>query len=317
MSVELRPFILGDELDPRLRALGIVVNRLVNRDNGNAPGRIWLWDDDGSRRAILGGEEIDADNYPFWVRAGSGNHGRFERSDEAGDVLLVQDDGVTLEGAFDATGDVAITGDTALTGGLTVSGATAANGGLTTTTITASGAAALNGNVTLGDAAADTITVNGTPTFNENVVMAKNLTVDTTTLVVDATNNKVGVLVTPAASSAPFEVGGIMRSTSHAPAPSGGTGLELFYNTVAGAGTIQAYNRSGSVATKLRLLGSTVTVFDGAGTVRIDVSATGVAFNGATPVAPPSLPADATDLASAETLVNAIKDLLEDVGLAS
>lgn len=65
--------------------------------------------------------------------------------------------------------------------------------------LTAAGAATFNGNVTLGNASGDTITVTGTPTFG-----AVDVTFDTDTLFVDATNDRVGINTTSPAAD--FEI---------------------------------------------------------------------------------------------------------------
>ena len=62
--------------------------------------------------------------------------------------------------------------------------------------ITAAGAATFNGNVTLGNASGDAITVTGTPTFGAaatfNGGISGNVAFDTDTFYVDASNNRIG-----------------------------------------------------------------------------------------------------------------------------
>ena len=53
-----------------------------------------------------------------------------------------------------------------------------------------------------------------------------------------------------------------------------------------------------------------------AGVNLLQVSATGVGFNGGAPAAKPTLPPNATDLPTAITLLNAIKSALISYGLA-
>ena len=67
-------------------------------------------------------------------------------------------------------------------------------------TLTLAGALTANGNVTLGNASGDTMTVNATPTFNAAVTIGGvDFTVDTDTLFVDASEDRVGVgTTTPA-----------------------------------------------------------------------------------------------------------------------
>lgn len=61
-------------------------------------------------------------------------------------------------------------------------------------TLTLAGALTANGNVTLGNASGDTMTVNATPTFNAAVTIGGvDFTVDTDTLFVDASEDNVGI----------------------------------------------------------------------------------------------------------------------------
>lgn len=66
-------------------------------------------------------------------------------------------------------------------GNLTVTGTAQISGGIT-------GALSTTGNTTLGDASTDTLTINGT-----SVSVPNNLNIDSNTLFIDATNNRVGV----------------------------------------------------------------------------------------------------------------------------
>lgn len=65
-----------------------------------------------------------------------------------------------------------------------------------------------------------------------------------------------------------------------------------------------------------KVIGSTVNILSNA-TTRITANTNGVAFNGATPAAAPALGAAATDLATAITLVNNIRSLLQGNGQAT
>lgn len=301
MGTELRPFVLGDELDPRVRALGIVVNRLVNRDNGAGGGRLWLLgDDDGIRREIRGGAEVDTGNYRFRVTSGGGNHEEVLHSDGVTVLRRTQDSGIT-QGATTIAA-LTVTTTSTLTGNVSMGG-----------TLHVTGATTLDGAVTLGDAAADAITVKGTATFNENVVMAKNLTVDTTTLVVDAANNKVGILTATPRSW--LEVASHMWVTGHGGFPTAGEGLESYY--LAGTGFIDAYSYTAAVYRPLSLAGLSVQIKSGT-TKRIEVDATGIGFFATAPVGQPAAggAADGT-LGSATTLVNSLRTGLRALGLFS
>lgn len=74
---------------------------------------------------------------------------------------------------------------------------------------------------------------------------------------------------------AKLEVGGTFRSTSSTSVPDGsGPGIEIYYNSGSGAGTINAYDRSGSYK-KLELYGNPTTInesMSGSGNVGIGVS---------------------------------------------
>lgn len=78
--------------------------------------------------------------------------------------------------------------------------------------LTVAGAATFNGNVTLGNASGDTITVTGTPTFGaattfngDVTVGAVDFTCDTNTLHVDAADNRVGIGTTTPANDLHIE----------------------------------------------------------------------------------------------------------------
>jgi hypothetical protein len=71
------------------------------------------------------------------------------------------------------------------------------------------------------------------------------------------------------------------RSTGHATAfAAAGQGLEMFYDSSSPAGVVQSYNRGGLVFTPLKLLGSTVGLFAGAGSEALHFASDGsAAFN--------------------------------------
>jgi hypothetical protein len=173
------------------------VNRLLTVANGDQGGRIWLFGDDGIRRNIIGGAQIDTANYPLRVRSAAGNHGEFMHSNTVTTVARFQDAGATIpiiagntrfannvdvDGTFNADGATTLGSTVVITGALTANGAVtlgdAAGDAITITGtatftplatftggLTSTGTGTFNGAVVLGDAAADTVTVNGTATF--------------------------------------------------------------------------------------------------------------------------------------------------------
>lgn len=107
-----------------------------------------------------------------------------------------------------------------------------------------------------------------------------------------------------------------------------GAGLRLLGGRWSGAdrgGRLVALNSGGTEKSYLALggdtdywaLGSAYVAATGTGTERIRGNATGLGFFGATPVAKPTLAANASDLATAITLVNDIKARLVAYGLAA
>jgi hypothetical protein len=284
MSVELRRLIIDPQLDPQIARIGTVVNRLVDMANGNGAGRIWLLQDDGNKKAtsgssgVLPGAVLSANNYPLRVEPTSTNQVNVLHSNGATVGLRVQDGGLTTGVPATLTSTLAVTGATTLTGAL------AANGGTTTTTLTASGATLLNGAVTLGDAAADVITVTGTMTVAEILTLVKGLVVDTTSLVVDAVNNKVGILT--ATPTAPLTVAGNIQVTS-AVVPSAGAGLELSYTTGTSTANLVAFDRTG-VAYKNLNIDALTTQLKVGGTALIKMDATGLGFFGTAGTAQPA-----------------------------
>jgi hypothetical protein len=305
---ELRRFILEPTMDPAVTRLGTIVNRLVNMANGNASGRMWLLADTGQKKAVTGssgiaaGSVLSANNYPLRVEPTSTNQVNVLHSNGSTVGLRVQDAGLT-------SGVPA-----ALTSTLTVTGALTANGGTTTTTLTVSGVALLNGAVTLGDAAADVITVTGTATVAEILTLVKGLVVDTNTLVVDAVNNKVGIGAVPTSTSSMLDVAGQFRVTASTGFPTAGAGVEIGY--AAGVGTIGAYDRTGSAWKELNINGIKLRLGNAAGTL-IEMDATGIGFFAGSPVAQPAAGSAASDPASTQTLANALRTGLRNLGLFS
>lgn len=143
---------------------------------GNTEGRISLLDDDGVELDLIDGTTVSSNNYAGTFRSAAGRHGLFQHSSGTPTILDIRDTGITASA-------------------LTVTGATL-----------------LNGNVTLGDAAADTLTVEATSTFKANVTFLVNVTIgdaagDTLTVNSTPTFNAgltvaSGVLTVPAGSAA-------------------------------------------------------------------------------------------------------------------
>jgi hypothetical protein len=315
-STEMRRLILDPQLDPQIARIGIVVNRLVDMANGNGAGRIWLLHDDGNKKATSGsaavppGTVLSANNYPLRVEPTSTNQVNVLHSNGATIGLRVQDAGLTSGVPASLTSTLTVTGATILQSTLAVTGATTLS-----STLAVTGATNLNGAVTLGDNAADVITVTGTATFAEIVTMAKGLVVDTTTLVVDAVNNKVGVGAVPVSTDAMFQAAGTMRSTA-INNPTTGTGMEMAYS--AGTGYLVSVDRATTTFKLLEIYGSSIKLMGGAAN-KLEADATGVGFNGQSPVAAPSLSGSAAAVYDATTrqLINDIRDCLQDNGLAT
>ena len=144
-------------------------------------------------------------------------------------------------GTLGVTGDVAVntnkftvaaaSGNTVVAGTLGVTGAT-----------TLTGALAANGGVTLGDAAGDALTINSSA-----VTCANGINFDSNTLVIDATNNRVGVAT--ASPGTPLDVTGVARATS-VTLLSGGGGQITFQDgttmNTAGLGSASALAATGN-----------------------------------------------------------------------
>lgn len=326
MSIELRRFIIDPEMDDDVKRLGIILNRLVARDRGESPGRIWLLDDDGDERAmsgsqgILPGDVLSANNYPFWARSAAGNHGRFTHSSGTPDIATFQDAGATIP---------VIAGNTRFANNVDVDGTFNADGAATfNATVTLGDAGGdtvtINGNTTvvntfatqgattLGNAAGDVITVTGTMTVAEILTLTKGLVVDTTTLVVDAVNDKVGVLT--ASPTAPLTVNGRIQVTENT-VPSAGVGLELGFHTGSSTAVILAYDRTGAAYQSLQLdaLATRLTI---SGTTRFQVDGTGMGFFNTTPVAKQTVNGTRTGtLGQLQTVVANMLTALANYGL--
>ena len=133
--------------------------------------------------------------------------------------LKDQQDGTSGD-PFTVGGNLSVTGTSALTGNVTASGS-----------LTVSGATALNGNNTLGDNSSDTLTI------NSSAVSAPNgLNFDSNTLVIDATNNRVGIA--KSSPSTALDVTGTVTATSFAGALTGNVTGNVTGNLTGNADTV-------------------------------------------------------------------------------
>ena len=98
------------------------------------------------------------------------------------------------------------------------------------------------------------------------------LTVDSTTLVVDDTNNRVGIGTSSPACKT--DVAGVIRSTSIG-APASGAGLELSYGGTANTADILAYDRTGAAFKNLELRCSNLIFNTGGGGERMRIDSVG------------------------------------------
>lgn len=305
----------------RLRSDQVVYGRDFNRwaDTflGNTEGRISLLDDDGEELDLITGLSVSSNNYAQMIRSAAGRHGLFQHSNATTNVLDIQDAGVTVIGTFGLTGNATLTGNLAVSGTLGAGATTLAS-------------LAVTGNATVGG----TLGVTGLATFGGGVTLST------------------GVLTLPAgtAGTPPLQVGdagGLFRVSAGVLGISSAgverarvlpTSLQMaagVHVTLANNTAIRVTEAAGAIRNAVTMSASDITTFGNtgnAGTVvtgayvriqsftgatKVEVNNDGVAFNGATPAAPPALPADATDLPTAQTLANAVKDLLIDVGLAT
>lgn len=182
-----------------------------------------------------------------------------------GDVTLGNASGDTLSIVATATftnnaffnGNVTLgnaSGDTITsTGAFVVSNGATINGAITVVD-----AASFQGNVTLGNASGDTITVTGTATVAEDLTLSKGLIVDTSTLYVDETNNRVGVAT--ASPNTPFHVDGLTWVTNLTAFPSTGTGIMSYYYSGGGYCAIEGINAGTSTYVTLYIGGNPVVI---------------------------------------------------------
>jgi hypothetical protein len=171
------------------------------------------------------------------------------------------------------------------------------------------------GAVTLGDAAADVVTITGTPSFLENVTMAKGLIVDTTTLVVDAVNNRVGVgTATPLVV---LDVAGTFRATGATGSPASGAGVELQYNPGTSTGLVRTFDFSAIAYRDLQVIGDSIYLM-AQGTTQLRIAPGAIGFFGVAPVGRQtggSATAAATYTANEQGMLNRIYSALRSYGL--
>lgn len=333
-SVELR----RAKHDATFAELVRVVNRLIDRDLGNNPGRIWLTGgDDGEKHDVrFPAAAPTTGNYPFMVQSAAGNHVQIMHSSGTPVVFRAQDAGVAVN-QLSSTGDVLVGGNLGVTGTGSIGGAATVGGtfGVTgastltgavtaASTLQVQGALSADGAVTLGNAAADVVTVTGTATFAEIVTMAKGLVVDTTTLVVDAANNRVGVgIATPQRPLHVVGPGGAVTLPALGAATTGifenngNTNIEIFSSTSGVARLAFGDTGAGSVGGLMYAHSTDQLDIQAGSTSQIKMTATGLGFYTTNPVAQPAPAAASTDLATVITLANSLRTGLRSLGLFS
>lgn len=186
-----------------------------------------------------------------FVLTGAGTfNGAVTLGDTSGDSILING-ALTVVNSANFNGDVTL-GDAS---GDTLS---------IVATMTATNNAFFNGNVTLGNAAGDTITSTGVfvvsngATMNGAFVVVDSATFDTSTLKVDATNNRVGVLT--ASPNTPFHSNGLVWITDLVAFPSTGTGIMAYYYSGGGYCAIEGINAGTSTYVTLYLGGNPVII---------------------------------------------------------
>ena len=115
-------------------------------------------------------------------------------------------------------------------------------GTVTTDVLTVGGAASLNGGTTIGDAAGDALTINSSA-----VTCANGINFDSNTLVIDATNNRIGVAT--ASPDSPLQVTGVAKATSFTLLSGGGGQITFQDGTTmnsAGLGSASALSATGN-----------------------------------------------------------------------
>lgn len=148
---------------------------------------------------------------------------------------------------------------------MTFNGTTLTAGGLTTTGTTSTGVLSVTGNTTLGDAAADSVTVNGTIT--SNLIFTDN-TYDIGAS--GATRPRSLFLGSNITAGGSINAGNVITSSGFT-APASGTSAELGYNGT--SAVLRGYNRTGSAYVNL-LLNDNITVTSGGTTGQVSIGGT-------------------------------------------
>lgn len=134
----------------------------------------------------------------------------------------------------------------------------------------------LDGNVGVGQAAGTlALEVTGAASVSQS------LTVDSTTLKVNHSTHRVGVLTT--SPGADFEVSGGAFVTGNVSTPTTGVGVHVYYGPFS-ASWIKAYNYGTSAYNDLNIVGNRLTLAPG-GTIKVECDTTGVAFFAGSPAA--------------------------------
>lgn len=153
-----------------------------------------------------------------------------------------------------------------------------------------------------------------------NVIITGNIVNDTTTFVTDATNNKVGILVVPASTSATLESAGTVMITNSTGTSTTSTGLELRF----ASGTtseIRSIDRSTTTFKNLDIYALAGTLRSG-GTKRFEWDGTGIGFFTATPVAKQTVDAavsgtaDGTYSGTEQNMLNDLKSAVNSIRTA-
>ncbi len=180
----------------------------------------------------------------------------------ANKVLISDANGVASWTSLSA-GGVGVSSITGTTNQITASASTGAVTLSLPSTLIAPGTFQSLGNITFGDAAADTVTSNASSwTFanDTNVTLSgglAGLSFDTNTLSIDAANDRIGVgTTTPGAK---LDVAGSARYLATNTLPTGGgKGLELWYYQTGDYGLVLSYDRGTNAYQDLRVAGSSI-----------------------------------------------------------
>jgi len=304
----------------------LTINRLADVLYGNKGGRIDLFGDDGTVRELRGGLQLASNGSALNIQSGVGFHAEMLHSVTDAIVFKAQDSGVTAS-VLTVTGNATIGGTLGVTGASTFTG-----------TGTFNGALVANGAVTLGDAAADVITITGTATFAQLATFTLGLT-SAAAVTISAGNLVFGT--TAQRITGDMSNGTLAnRLAFQTSTANSASGLGVMPNGSGVGGSLVAYSTSNPDASARGILQATATAINlisthaGASflplhlqtnsTSQIIIAANGditiapsggkIGLFGATPVAQQTVAAAATDLASVITLANSIRTNLRTRG---